>query len=132
MKIGVRVFIQGVSSDALRCTSKSRPEGTDDEVVATDSTKDNPFAHSLGSHRPAFRDFSCMPREPSRKAAQDWKGSVQGRIAAASGKDEVSASFQSALQWLDTHHADDPGAPVNYRLVDVRGRLKGTDPIFSQ
>src|SRR6267378_677324 len=132
MKIGIRVFIQGVSSDALRCTSKSRPEGTDDEVVAADSTKDNPFAHSLGSHRPAFRDFSCMPGKPSRKAAQNWKRSVQGRIAAASSKDEVSASFQRALQWLDTHHADYPGAAVNCCLIDVGGRLKGTDAIFSQ
>src|ERR1700704_6295450 len=127
MKIGVRIFIQSVSRDALRRTSKSRPEGTDDEVVATDSTKDNPFAHSLGSHCSAFRNFACMPGEPSRKAAQDGKGSVQGRIAAASGKDEVSASFQGALQWLDTHHADDPGAALNCRLIDGRGRLKGTN-----
>src|SRR4029077_143594 len=107
MKIGICVFIQGVSSDALRCTSKSRPEGTDGEVVATDTTKYDPFAHSLGSHRFAFRNFACMPGKPSRKATQDWKGSVQGRIAAASSKDEVSACFQGALQWLDAHHADD-------------------------
>src|SRR6267142_6187671 len=132
MKIGIRVFIQGVSRDALRRASKSRPEGTNDEVVAADSTKDNPFAHSLGSHGSAFRNFACMPGKPSRKAAQDWKGGVQGRIAAASGKDEVSASFQSALQWLDAHHADDPGAALNCRLIDVRGRLKGTDAIFPQ
>src|SRR5580704_8771635 len=97
MKIGIRVFIQGVSSDALRCTSKSRPEGTDDEVVATDSTKDNAFAHSLGSHCSAFRNFACMPGEPSRKAAQDWKGGVQGRIAAASSQYKVGASFQRTL-----------------------------------
>src|ERR1700730_1455613 len=132
MKIGIRVFIEGVSSDALRCTSKSRPERTNDEMVATDSTKNTPFAHSLGSHCSAFRNFACVPGKPSRKAAQDWKGSVQGRIAAASGKDEVSASFQGALQWLDTHHADDPDTAVNYRLIDGRGRLKGTDPIFPQ
>src|ERR1700674_2726040 len=130
MKIGIGVFIQGVSSDALRCTSKSRSEGTDGEVVATDATKYDPFAHSLSSQCSAFRNFACMPGKPSRKAAQDWKGSVQGRIATASSKDEVSASFQGALQWLDTHHADDPDAAVNCRLVDVRGRLKGTDPIL--
>src|ERR1700732_5530121 len=98
MKIGIRVFIQSMSSDALRRTSKARPEGTDDEVVATDRSKDNAFAHSLGSHCSAFRNFACMPRKPSWKAAQDWKGGVQGRIAAASSKHEVSASLQSALQ----------------------------------
>src|ERR1700675_1957036 len=132
MKIGISVFIEGVSRDALRCTSKSRPKGTDDEVVATDTTKYDAFAHSLGSHRSAFRNFACVPGKPSRKAAEDWKGGVQGRITAASGKDEVSASFQGALQWLDTHHADDPDTAFNYRLIDGRGRLKGADPIFPQ
>src|SRR3981081_4091329 len=100
MKIGVRVFIQGVSRDALRRTSKSRPEGTNDEVVAADSTKDNPFAHSLGSHGSAFRNFACMPGKPSRKAAQDWKGSVQGRITTASSKEEVRDSFHRGFQMM--------------------------------
>src|SRR3981081_1951805 len=121
MKIGVRVFIQGVSRDALRRTSKSRPEGTNDEVVAADSTKDNPFAHSLGGHGSAFRNFACMPGKPSRKATQDWKGGVQGRIAAPSSKHEVCASFQGALQWLDAHHAHDAGTTVDCCLINVRG-----------
>src|ERR1700732_5500795 len=130
MKIGIGIFIQGVSSDAWRSTSKSRPEGTDDEVVATDTTKYDPFAHSLRSHCSAFRNFARMPGKPRWKPAQDWKGSVQSRIAAASGKDEVSASFQRALQWLDAHHADDPDATVDYILVNVRRGIKRTDPIF--
>src|ERR1700736_619085 len=126
MKIGIGVFIQGVSSDALRCTSKSRSEGTDGEVVATNTTKYDSFAHSLRSHCSAFRNFTCMPCKPGRKAAQDWKSSVQGRIAAPSSKDEVSSSFQRSLQWLDAHHADDPDATVNSRLINVGGRFKGT------
>src|SRR5216684_1498919 len=101
MKIGIGVLIQGVSGHTLRCTSKSRPVGTDYEVVATDGTKYNALAHRLGGHGSAFRNFARMPGEPSRKAAQNGKGGIQGRIAAAPGKDEVSASFQGALQWLD-------------------------------
>src|SRR5258708_2429781 len=104
MEIRIGVFIQSVSRHALRGASKSGPEGTNDEVVATDRTKDNAFAHRLGSHGSAFRNFASMPGEPRWKPAQDWESSVQGRIAAASSKDKVSASLQCALQGLDAHH----------------------------
>src|SRR5258707_4005982 len=97
MEIRIGVFIQSVSRHALWCTSQSRAEGADREVVATDGTEYNAFAHCLGSHGSAFGNFAGMPGEPLGKAAQDWKGGVQGRVAAASSKHKVNASFQRTL-----------------------------------
>src|SRR5712671_958612 len=130
MKVGISVFIQGVSRDALRCASKSRSKRTDDEMVATDTPENDTFAHCLGSHGSAFRNLSCMPRKASWKAAQDRQGSVQGGIAAASSKDKVSASFQRTLQWLDAHHADHPHTAVDYPFIHGRCRLQGSDPFL--
>src|SRR5258708_39075963 len=101
MEIRIGVFIQSVSRHALRGASKSGPEGTNDEVVAPDRTKDNAFAHRLGSHGSAFRNFASMPGQPRWNPAQNWASTVQGRIAAASSKHKVSASLYGVLQGLE-------------------------------
>ncbi len=128
MEIGVGVLIQTVRRDALWGASKPGTEGTDSKVIATYTSKYHAFAHGLGRHGSAFRDLACMPRKSRRKTAQDGKCRVQSGIAAASSKDEIGASFQRALQWLDAHHADNPRY-VQWPLINMWGGIERADAV---